>query len=373
MEDLLPCLGGLSVNSSVPAPDISEPVLAASGFGDIIGLLESIEGKRGRNWFLEDDGDDSGGDEPKKPKFDEEQHKLLLLDENREWMKYYPPATLLPDEQYDYFNWTRFYPSSKGSAVMKVKNPHWQNPMYTKPKHATLEEARTFFGEMFMSSVDLKKKSSEEKLETAQAVREFKEILRQDAGVKQYSGTPDEMKAGATQLSKSLVKLLDMLRMPTAEYKQPLWPRKTLENTDLPPGWISFKERRTPESAVKVFLTKGKMSTWKYGDNRFLGPHWETWDTTDDDGYCEVRSTDKIKDAWLIYLGYQKSDKTYDPNEKKTSKDKVRTKATKTKKSDAMQEDEEEQEGPPSGDVPSSSGAVEDPLSEEEEYVELVA
>ena len=364
VDALLPCLGGLSVNGCASRHVVEDEIDIEAELENILGELDSIEAKRGRDWFVENDSEEAElGDgveddgSAKKMKFDDKLHKSILLEENRTWMKYYPPTVVMPDTEYDYKNWTSFYPQGKGNAVINVKNPHWKHPDFESMRHATLKEARIQYGAKMSNLVDTSKKSPEEKSETSQAVDEFVAILTEDGDVKQYSGTKEEQQAGKEQLSNSLEKLLDMLRAPKAGIKQPLWPRKKEENKDLPPGWISLTKYRSPKTAEDA-MANGKLGQWKYGDKQFIGPVWELWGSEDEQGMHEARKCTTIKDAWLIYTGYQKSSKTNDPNAKTTDNNQKRTKS--------VQDARNNQGGPSADGGPSGMDIVD---SDEEDFL----
>ena len=347
----LPNLGSLNVNCGSYSTNVDDWVNVDSAVDDMLSELDSIEGKRGRDWFVEGDEEDEDG--ARKKQFDEKLHKSIILEENKEWMKYYPPANTMPLEEYDYKNWTRFYPCKPSGGNHTVKDPHWKNPLYPRSKHATLSAARAALGDVILSLVNTSKKSEQEKAETAQESEKFKQIIAADGETSQFSGDAQAKKAGKEKLSKSLLQLLDMLRKPVGGFKQPLHPRNDFTDDMLPPGWVYFLAPRTPENAVAYLKNpknKGSMGGWKYGDNKYCGPHWETWDVANASGEYEVRTADAVKDAWLIYAGYGKSAKSNDPNEKKTAKDKTRTEATKKMKLEAGSSD-----AGPSGAGPSDA------------------
>lgn len=334
VDDLFPYLGKLTLNTHSLLPHRSDDIAGktASSEGaetaEPKAKLTSAISKDSRSepksskWctLVEELGGKDGNVEIIKHwKFNRQMWRTELLESNEQWMKYYPSTE--PKNTNDEYNvkddgsgdWTSLFPTK--AKVNKVKNPHWLRSSDSKDKHGFISAARKAFGEVFTGHAYIPDENPNEVTEEnmKNAKTKFMEILKDDGDTTQYSDDSPANAKNEDELAESLTKLREMLGEPPKNWKEMgewkyIHPRKTI--TNLPPGWVVFRRPRSIEGLTCD--TDGKLSSkkYKFGDNNYYGPQWEKWGVENPNGTYDMQFADSPKDAWLIYTGYYRSQKT---------------------------------------------------------------
>ena len=333
VDDLFPYLGKLTLNThsllphrsdDIAVPKTQKPSGAESD--EAKAKLESAISKDSRSkpnpWCdtPEEMDIDKDGNAKIIRKFNRQKWRTELLESNKQWMKHYPSTT---NDEYNVKDdgsgdWTSLFPTK--AKVNKVTNPHWLRSSDDEGKHGSISAARKAFGEVFTGHAYIPEKNpngvTEEMMNNA--ITKFMEILKGDDDTTQYYDDSPANAENEAKLATSLTKLREMLGEPPKNWKEMgewkyIHPRKTI--TNLPPGWVVFRRPRSIEGLTCDADGKLSSKTYKLGDNNYYGPQWEKWGVENPDGTYDMQFADSPKDAWLIYTGYYRSQKTLQAQE----------------------------------------------------------
>ena len=329
VEALLPSLGALSVNHT-SAPK-QAPIAAGEkkrqkkkGDGDDeeetgprLGVLPTDPGTgQPVKWVREDD------------KLDQDAHKRLVYAQNKEWASFYPPPPPQKrPEEYSYTDWTSLFPAGN----LQIENPHWlraapDNPRWpaSRNKHDSLSEARTAFVDMLPEYLQALPQPTEKNSVEERSKREA-DIANRDESLAQLKEIveKDGDKTASKDLEQSRVLIAQMFRQDGVfgQYK-----RKKAVPFPPPPGWmVMYKARTVASMEAQLAKKKGTKSEGKPGafsDPAYVGPQYASWSEQDPSTklYSAILQDSPVQ-AWLVYLMYQKSSKTFDPREQARRKD----------------------------------------------------
>tara|TARA_B110001452_G_scaffold155903_1_gene129794 strand:- start:3719 stop:5110 length:1392 start_codon:yes stop_codon:yes gene_type:complete len=327
VEALLPSLGALSVNrASTPK---QAPIAAGEKkkqkksngddeeeTGPRLGVLSTDPGTgQPVQWVKGDD------------KLDQDAHKRLIYAQNKEWAAFYPPPPPQKrPEEYTYTDWTSFYPSGN----LQIENPHWlraapDNPKWpaSRNKHDSLSDARIAFGDMlpgYLQALPLptEKNSVEERSKREADIANRNESLAQLKDIVEKDGNKTDSK----ELEQSRALMAQMFRQEGVfgQYKRKKIPFPP------PPGWMVMYKHRSPSSMeaqlAKKKGTKNEGKPGAFSDPTYVGPQYASWSEQDPSTKLYTgHQQDSPVQAWLVYLMYQKSSKTFDPREQARRKD----------------------------------------------------
>lgn len=327
VEALLPSLGALSVNNATPPKQL--PIAAGEKkkqkkdegddveSGPRLGQLPTDPATSQPVKWVKEDG-----------KLDQDALKRIVYAQNKEWIRYYPPpGELKKPEEYGFKDWTSFFPEG---ANLYIKDPHWLRaaPSYviwpaSKNKHSTLAEARMAFLDILQDSLAPLKQPTDKSTVEQRSKLEADISNREDALQQlQQIIEADANKTDAKDLSnsRSLIALMFRQDAVFGQYKR----KKT--TFPLPPGWMTmYKHRSVLSMENQLARRKGTKEEGKPGafsDPSSLGPQYATW-SEQDPGTNAHRAyiQDSPVQAWLVYLMYQASSKTFDPREMARRKD----------------------------------------------------
>lgn len=249
------------------------------------GRKYSKEGKT-NDWVLFDPTDHE------KHKFNVRQLEDTFFDKNKEWRKWYPSpnAGAGPRDK-----WTSVYPDD----VNTFENPHWLQPDWKSLRHESLSEAR----QDFVSAVKKAVKDADKQ----EALEELEAIMIND-------GNESSTKKLEESLSKIAQLFQDKLRAVNLEVP--------------PPGFLvwHFKTGTDDQPTQKVYnelvKNEGRIGKYQPTKSKWYGPRWCEWTTDKDNQPVMAKS---LSTAWLIYMGYVKSDYAWGEAKKKLKKhDQVR-------------------------------------------------
>jgi len=300
VDTLLPCLGLLSVNST------SERVSAR--FSDLDPILEGdayysedydVSAKSGKKTVDPLTGEEvvwNGG--PGKT-FNEAALIRIIVKDNEVWRKFYPPASTVAEGAYSLENFTSFHPRGTTKTIEPPLVPHWKSAQWPEsknklPQHPTLAAARSDFLDKLEASL---KPTEAGKAGAAAKMSELRGI------VSAHGDTTDAktLKEGHRTL------LLALFAPVKGGEPEALGPRESLGP---PPGWLEYYKPRGEEAKKAIMATiarVGKQKNQDYHDVAYVGPQYTTWDLKEGETAYKWFSAKTGRDAWLIYLNYQRA------------------------------------------------------------------
>lgn len=307
IDALLPSLGVLGVNH------VSAPMPAPTTAGETKGQKTTLStgpstGESKKITLINEDGT-----------VNQEAHKSVVYAQNTKWVKFYPPDEEL--DQYDYKNWTSFFPENKN---LQITNPHWLREDWPTAKHDSLASARLKFFELLKGSLKELGSSKKRRLPdapSAPGLDELRAARETSLNELQYILTSDADSDDRTRMKESLKSIAIMLQQGGV-----FGPNNRIKSTtsnlfELPPGWLIVYRFQQPAALKRRYDEDGKVGA--YSNASYVGPSFSSWGSMGDNNsvYSSTLQDTPIQ-AWLVYLLYQHSGKTNDHKPYKAKKTK---------------------------------------------------